>query len=319
MQKALGADFELVSSRLTDHRLRQAAISNSSTFICATRRSSRPVPTVSDILRFVKANEADGWAALGDPTRLAIAEQLAEGPKAVGELAAALPVSRPAVSQHLKVLKDAGLVTDRPEGTPADLSNSIRAASRTFANSSTASGPRACTPTRRSLRNQQRRENEHGRRRRSSARRSSWRSRLSAPSAPSPRSSTLLSRASTTCSQSDRRGSPFSSPASAGASTIAASTAANAKWARVLAFEPPDRVVFELDISPRWQIESDPEQTSEVEVRFVADGPTRTRVELEHRKLERHGEGWQQLRAGVEGDGGWPLYLDRFAEQICAA
>lgn len=61
--------------------------------------------------------EADGWAALGDPTRRAIAEQLAEGPKAVGEIAATLPVSRPAVSQHLKVLKDAGLVTDRPEGT----------------------------------------------------------------------------------------------------------------------------------------------------------------------------------------------------------
>lgn len=60
--------------------------------------------------------EADGWAALGDPTRLAIAERLAEGPRAVGELAATLPVSRPAVSQHLKVLKDAGLVTDRPDG-----------------------------------------------------------------------------------------------------------------------------------------------------------------------------------------------------------
>lgn len=60
--------------------------------------------------------EADGWAALGDPTRLAIAERLAEGPRAVSELAATLPVSRPAVSQHLKVLKDAGLVIDRPEG-----------------------------------------------------------------------------------------------------------------------------------------------------------------------------------------------------------
>ncbi len=60
--------------------------------------------------------EAAGWAALGDPTRLAIAERLAEGPKAVTELAATLPVSRPAVSQHLKILKDAGLVTHRPDG-----------------------------------------------------------------------------------------------------------------------------------------------------------------------------------------------------------
>jgi DNA-binding transcriptional ArsR family regulator len=59
----------------------------------------------------------DGLAALGDPTRRAIFESLARGPKAVGELAAELPVSRPAVSQHLRVLKDAGLVTDRADGT----------------------------------------------------------------------------------------------------------------------------------------------------------------------------------------------------------
>jgi DNA-binding transcriptional ArsR family regulator len=55
--------------------------------------------------------------ALGDPTRRAIFEQLADGPKPVGELAKALPVSRPAVSQHLRVLKSAGLVDERPEGT----------------------------------------------------------------------------------------------------------------------------------------------------------------------------------------------------------
>ncbi len=55
--------------------------------------------------------------ALGDPTRRAIFERLADGPRAVGELARDLPVSRPAVSQHLKVLKDAGLVTDRRAGT----------------------------------------------------------------------------------------------------------------------------------------------------------------------------------------------------------
>ncbi len=59
----------------------------------------------------------DGLAALGDPTRRAIFERLAERPSAVGELADALPVSRPAVSQHLKVLKEAGLVLDRADGT----------------------------------------------------------------------------------------------------------------------------------------------------------------------------------------------------------
>ena len=58
----------------------------------------------------------NGLTALGDPTRRAIFERLARGPQAVGEIAGDLPVSRPAVSQHLKVLKDAGLVSDRPEG-----------------------------------------------------------------------------------------------------------------------------------------------------------------------------------------------------------
>ena len=61
--------------------------------------------------------QAEGWTALGDPTRRAIFERLADRPRAVGELAGELPVSRPAVSQHLKVLKDAGLVLDRPAGT----------------------------------------------------------------------------------------------------------------------------------------------------------------------------------------------------------
>jgi DNA-binding transcriptional ArsR family regulator len=59
---------------------------------------------------------ADGWTALGDPTRRAIFERIAERPRAVGELAGELPVSRPAVSQHLRVLKDAGLVLARPDG-----------------------------------------------------------------------------------------------------------------------------------------------------------------------------------------------------------
>jgi uncharacterized protein YndB with AHSA1/START domain len=88
------------------------------------------------------------------------------------------------------------------------------------------------------------------------------------------------------------------------------------RWARVLAYEPPDRVVFSWDISPQWQIETDLEKTSEVEVRFVAEAPERTRVELEHRNLDRHGAGWEAERDAVGGEGGWPLYLERFAELL---
>jgi len=85
------------------------------------------------------------------------------------------------------------------------------------------------------------------------------------------------------------------------------------RWARILAYEPPDRVVFSWDIGPQWQIETDPDLTSEVEVRFVPDGPDRTRVELEHRHLDRHGAGWQSVAGGIGGDEGWPLYLARYA------
>jgi uncharacterized protein YndB with AHSA1/START domain len=88
------------------------------------------------------------------------------------------------------------------------------------------------------------------------------------------------------------------------------------RWARVLAYEPPERVVISWDISPQWLIETDPARTSEVEVRFVPEAPDRTRVELEHRNLERHGEGWEGLREGVGGDGGWPLYLQRYAALV---
>jgi len=90
------------------------------------------------------------------------------------------------------------------------------------------------------------------------------------------------------------------------------------RWARVLAYEPPRRVVFSWDISTQWQIETDPEKTSEIEVRFTAEGPDRTRVELEHRNLERHGDGWESTRDSVRDDGGWGWVLQRFAEQFAA-
>ena len=90
------------------------------------------------------------------------------------------------------------------------------------------------------------------------------------------------------------------------------------RWARILAYEPPDRVVFSWDISPRWQLEPEPDNTSEVEVRFVAESPQRTRVELEHRNIDRHGPGWESISDGIAGSDGWPLYLDRYAALLRA-
>ena len=89
-------------------------------------------------------------------------------------------------------------------------------------------------------------------------------------------------------------------------------------WARVLAYEPPDRVVISWDISPYWQVETDLDKTSEVEIRFIAEGPDRTRVELEHRHLDRHLDGWQGLREGIDSGDGWPLYLRRYSDLFAA-
>jgi len=91
------------------------------------------------------------------------------------------------------------------------------------------------------------------------------------------------------------------------------------RWSRVLAYEPPDRVVFSWDINPQWQIETDPGRTSEVEVRFLSDGPQRTRVELEHRNIDLHGEGWEQIQGAVGSPDGWNHGLQRFADAAGAA
>ncbi|OBC02973.1 SRPBCC family protein [Mycobacterium sp. 852002-40037_SCH5390672] len=84
------------------------------------------------------------------------------------------------------------------------------------------------------------------------------------------------------------------------------------RWARILAYEPPHRVMFSWDIGPTWQVETDPAKTSEVDVRFTAESDERTRVELVHRHLDRHGTGWESVADGVDGDAGWPLYLGRY-------
>ncbi len=90
------------------------------------------------------------------------------------------------------------------------------------------------------------------------------------------------------------------------------------RWARVLVYDPPYRVVFSWDISSQFQIETDLDKTSEVEVTFVAEAPDRTRVVLEHSKLDRHGEGWEHHRDEVGARDGWQLLLDEFAKVAAA-
>jgi uncharacterized protein YndB with AHSA1/START domain len=77
------------------------------------------------------------------------------------------------------------------------------------------------------------------------------------------------------------------------------------RWSRVLAYDPPDRVVFSWDINLQWQIETDPARASEVEIAFTELSPDRTHVRLTHRHLDRHGEGWESMRDAVAS--GWDL------------
>jgi uncharacterized protein YndB with AHSA1/START domain len=85
------------------------------------------------------------------------------------------------------------------------------------------------------------------------------------------------------------------------------------RWGRVLTFDPPHAIAFTWDIGPDWQVISDLRRASEVEITFAGVGDRRTRVTLVHRHLDRHGGGWESLRAGVDAPDGWPLYLDRYA------
>jgi uncharacterized protein YndB with AHSA1/START domain len=88
-------------------------------------------------------------------------------------------------------------------------------------------------------------------------------------------------------------------------------------WGRVLVWEPPHRLVLGWEISADWQ--HDPNLKTEVEVRFIAVGPRSTRVELEHRHLERYGDKAESMRKGLDSEGGWQQLLQIFAAAAAGA
>jgi len=89
-------------------------------------------------------------------------------------------------------------------------------------------------------------------------------------------------------------------------------------WGRVLEYDRPNRIVVSWDINLHWKHELDQARASEFEVRFVPEGPDRTRVELEHRHLDRHGEGWEAMRDAVGSPNGWQGGLELFAKAAVA-
>ena len=219
------------------------------------------------------------WDSSGDPTRRAIVERLAVSPCAVGELASELPVSRPAVSQHLKVLKDAGLVTEEAAGTrriyrlnPAGVS-ALRDQLDTFWN-------RALTGFETTHRHHPRGDHIMS----------------EAPSTVNRHVVVTHPPAAAFATFTERFGDfkpkehnmlgveiadTIFEPHVGGNIYDRGIDGSECRWARILAYDPPHRVVFSWDIGPTWQVEADPELTSEVEVRFIAEADDRTRVELD--------------------------------------
>ena len=247
----------------------------------------------------------------GDGTRRAIVACLADGPQAVGQLATGLPVSRSAVSQHPKILKDAGLVEDVAAGTRRIYRlNPVALAALRDQLDTYCSGRWPGTPRPRKRRP-----------RRGTTQTGAVTVRkqivVDAPIERlfrcSPTGSGTSSRRSTTCS--GRR-----SPRRCSSRGWRRHRGPGRGWQRVPVgadpgFRPARAGGVQLGHQPRWTIETDQAQASEVEVRFYAESPTRTRVELEHR-TDRHGPGWEAITGGVDGPGGWPLYLDRYAALV---
>lgn len=87
-------------------------------------------------------------------------------------------------------------------------------------------------------------------------------------------------------------------------------------WGKVLVWEPPKRFVMAWQVTPTWGFEPDLANASEVEVCFTPEADGSTRVDLEHRHFERHGEGWETLRTNINSTGGWGTILSLYVEKV---
>ena len=241
-------------------------------------------------------------------TRRAIVECLAERPRAVGELADALPISRPAVSQHLKVLKDAGLVAERVAGTrriyrlnPAGVA-ALRDQLDTYWNRALAGFQDAVvtTPTVRTDRRRGHDPGSHRRRPQADRRRGSQERAFTVFTERLRR----LQAARAQHARRRRSPRPCSSRAWAGTSSTAPRTAASAAGP---ACSPTSRTSAWCSAGTSARTGSSrPTRRTPARSRSGSSprAPTRTRVELEHRNIDRHGPGWEAVRDGVANDAG---------------
>lgn len=247
------------------------------------------------------------FEALGDRTRRQIVGRLAAGPASVGELAEALPVGRPAVSMSLRVLRDAGLVAARADGTRRvyQLEPDVLAALRdhldwywaqaleTFKQHVEAEGDEAVDPEVKVTRS-------------------------IVVEVPAARAfQVFLDQGRWWPVATHHIAQPAGEtvvlePYPGGRWYERAADGAETDWGRVLAFEPPRRILLSWQVSPEWEYEPDPARASEIEVTFIAETKRRTRIVLEHRHIERYGAAAEHMREVLDRPGGAAAVLHAF-------
>lgn len=261
-----------------------------------------------------------GLASLGEPTRRLIVERLARGPLSVQEIAERLPVGRPAVSMHLRVLKNAGLVVDQQRGNQRlyHLNPEALAALRDYLDWY---WTQALTAYKQALEEQVKEESDAM----SSELAEIKVTKSIVVEAPRVQAFEFFIRQEAWWPvQTHHLAEPpgetvILEPFVGGRWFERFHDGQETDWGTVLVWEPPRRFVVTWQIGPSWAYEPDPSNASEIEVRFVAESPQRTRVEFEHRHLERYGEQAQRMRAALDAPNGAAgvlrAYVDAYAAQ----
>src|SRR5215469_9246200 len=256
-----------------------------------------------------------GFTTLGEPTRRLIVERLAGGPLSVHEIADRLPVGRPAVSMHLRVLKDAGLVVYRRIGTQRlyQLNPEALAALRDYLDWY---WTQALATYKQAVEQQQEEgstddmvpeilvtksivvEVPRVRAFDFFIRQEAWWPVQTHHLAEPPGETVILE------------------PFVGGRWFERAHDGRECDWGTVLVWEPPRRIVVTWQIGAGWVYEPDQTRASEIEVRFLAESPHRTRIEFEHRHLERYGEQAERMREVLDAPDGAAGVLRAYAARI---
>jgi DNA-binding transcriptional ArsR family regulator/uncharacterized protein YndB with AHSA1/START domain len=251
--------------------------------------------------------------ALGDPMRRRIVARLAAGPLDVGGIAAGMPVGRTAVSMHLRVLKDAGLVGDQAAGNrrvyhlEPDALRRVRDHLDWYWERSLAAYQRAA----------QTRAKEEV----MTAEQEIVVAKTVRVEAPLAVAFEVFAGQQWWPVQTHHLAEPAGSevvlePFAGGRWYERAADGTETDWGTVLAWQPPYRLLLTWQVSPRWTFEEDPGRGSQIEVTFTPEGPHLTRVDLIHRHLERYGPQAERMRTILDGKGGEPL--NAFARHLAA-